>query len=159
MTNVFSRLLVAVPATLLALGGHSVVLGGTIEEKGVIVCVNDKWDETEPEKGHKLVDYAGRCVKVPDDAATAKTTETCTGRYEYLADGSWTAKGACLAKTTGGDTVSVTWEEGSALKTYLYTATGGTGKFKDATGGGTYKYDQLTDTLFGGRYHSKLQVP
>jgi hypothetical protein len=34
--------------------------GQTINELGAIACVNDKWDEKEVEKGHKVVDYAGR---------------------------------------------------------------------------------------------------
>ncbi len=40
----------------------------------VIVCVSDKWDEKEIGKDHKVVDYAGRCVKVPDAPSAAKTT-------------------------------------------------------------------------------------
>jgi hypothetical protein len=36
-----------------------------------------------------------------------------------------------------------------------YQATGGSGRFKGVTGGGTYKCDQLTTTLFGGHYQSK----
>jgi hypothetical protein len=36
--------------------------------------VNDKWDEKEPEKGHKLVDYAGRYVAIPGDPAGLKNT-------------------------------------------------------------------------------------
>ena len=39
--------------------------GETIEESGAIACVNDKWDEKEIAEGHKLVVYAGRCVKIP----------------------------------------------------------------------------------------------
>ena len=34
--------------------------------------MTDKWDEKEVEKGHKLVDYAGRCVAIPDDPAAPK---------------------------------------------------------------------------------------
>lgn len=159
MTNNLQRLLVAVPATILALGCSAANAGKTIEEAGVIVCVNDKWDEKEPEKGHKLVDYAGRCVKVPDDSAAAKSTEECAGQYEYMPDGSWKASGTCTATQKKGDTITITWEEGSQLKENPYTATGGTGKFKGVGGGGTYRYDQLTDTLFGGRYNSKLELP
>lgn len=154
------HLAAAVPATILALACCSFANAGqTIEEAGVIVCVNDKWDEKEPVKGHKQVDYAGRCVKVPDDMTTAKSTEACAGQYEYLPDGSWKAAGSCTATQKAGDTVTITWEEGSHLKENPYRATGGTGKFKGVSGGGTYKYDQLTDTLFGGRYHSKWELP
>jgi hypothetical protein len=159
MTNTLKRLLVAVPATIFAFGCGVANAGKTIEEAGVIVCVNDKWDEKELEKGHKLVDYAGRCVKVPDDSAAAKTTEACEGKYEYLPDGSWKAKGTCTASQNKDDTITATWEEGSHLTANPYKATGGTGKFKGIGGGGTYKYDQLSDTLFGGRYSSKWELP
>ena len=50
--------------------------GQTINEAGALACVTDKWDEKEVEKGHKLVDYAGRCVVIPDDNAAPKLTET-----------------------------------------------------------------------------------
>ena len=41
------------------------ILGTTI----AIACVADKWDEKEPDKGHKLVDAAMRCVLIPTDPA------------------------------------------------------------------------------------------
>lgn len=159
MTKTFTRRLIAMPTLLLALGSGVAEAGSIVEERGVIVCVNDKWDEKKHQDGHKRVEYAGRCVKVPDDATATKTTEACSGQYDYKPDGSWTAQGACNVKGKDDDTMSVTWEEGSQLKDYTYKATGGTGKFKDAGGGGTYKYDQLTDTLFGGRYHSTWELP
>jgi len=159
MTKNLQQLLVVAPALLLIIGSGSAHAGRDVEEAGVLVCVNDKWDEKEPEKGHKLVDYAGRCVKVPDDSAAAKMTETCVGKYEYLPDGSWKGSGTCTGTQKGGDTISTTWEEGSQLKENPYRATGGTGRFKGIGGGGTYQYDQLTDTLFGGRYNSKWQLP
>jgi hypothetical protein len=56
------------------------ILGTTI----AIACVADKWDEKEPDKGHKLVDAAMRCVLIPTDHAADKaprtaleTTNTC----------------------------------------------------------------------------------
>jgi hypothetical protein len=61
------QLFVAVPTALFVLGSGAAIAGQTVNEAGVIVCVNDKWDEKEVEKGHKLVDYAGRCVNVPND--------------------------------------------------------------------------------------------
>ncbi len=127
------------------------------EEAGVIVCINDKWDETEPEKGHKLVDYAGRCVKVPDDASAAKVTEECAGKYEYMPDQTWKGSGGCTATFPGGDKVFSTWEESSASKEWPFKVTGGTGKYDKASGGGTYSYDNLTDTLAAGRYKGKWQ--
>lgn len=157
MTSLSMRLLAI--ASVFALGVSVASAGTTIEEAGVLVCVSDKWNEKELEKGHKVVDYAGRCVKVPDDAKAAKATETCTGTYEYMPDGSWKASGTCTATVKGGDTISASWEEGSHLTVNPYKATGGTGKYKGVGGGGTYQYDQLSETLFGGRYSSKWELP
>ena len=70
------HLFVAVPTTLLILGSGVANAGQTIKDVGAMACVNDKWDEKEPEKGHKLVDFAGRCINVPDDAAEARTQGT-----------------------------------------------------------------------------------
>jgi hypothetical protein len=71
------HLFVAVPATLFLLATGAVNAGQTINEAGALACVTDKWDEKEVEKGHKLVDYAGRCVGIPDDPAAPKYTEDC----------------------------------------------------------------------------------
>ena len=76
----FKVLSVAVPPLLLLLGAGAANAGQTINEVGAIACVNDKWDVKEPEKGHKLVDYAGRCINVPDDAAVPKSTADCAGK-------------------------------------------------------------------------------
>ncbi|MGB8119951.1 MAG: hypothetical protein WCF56_14710, partial [Pseudolabrys sp.] len=56
------RLFIAIPAALFILANWPANAGQTIDDVGAIACVNDKWDEKEVEKGHKLVDYAGRCV-------------------------------------------------------------------------------------------------
>ena len=52
-----------------------------------------------------------------------------------------------------------TYEEGSHLEEHTNKKTGGTGKFEGVSGGGTYMYDGLTDTIFGGRYQGKLVLP
>ena len=52
-----------------------------------------------------------------------------------------------------------TWEEGSHLKEYTYKYTGGTGKYEGASGGGTYVYESLNDTLTGGTYKGQLVLP
>ena len=75
------QLFVAVPLP----GSGTVNAGQTINEAGAIVCVNDKWDEKEVEKGHKLVDYAGRCVNIPNDPSTEKVTEKCVEMRSALA--------------------------------------------------------------------------
>ena len=152
-------LFLALPAALFVLGSGAAKAGQTIADVGAIACINDKWDEKEVEKGHKLVDYAGRCVNIPDDAAAPKYTEDCVGKYEYMPDESWKGSGSCTYKYKDGDTVTDTFEEGSALKEYTYKITGGTGKYKGATGGGTYLYENLTDTLAGGRFNGKIELP
>ena len=53
---------VAVPATLWILGSGAATAGEPNKDTGAMACVNDKWDVKEPEKGHKLVDAAMRCV-------------------------------------------------------------------------------------------------
>lgn len=149
---------VAAPAALFVLGNNAYA-GQTLNEAGAIACVSDKWDEKEVEKGHKLVDYAGRCVNISTDAALPNHTEECVGTYEYMPDESWKGSGSCSYIFKDGDKITDTWEEGSHLKEYPYKITGGTGKYKGATGGGTYIYENLTDTLSGGTYKGQIVLP
>ena len=155
----FKHLFVAVSAALLIFGNGAANAGQTINEAGALACVNDKWDVKEPEKGHKLIDYAGRCVTIPDDPAAPKKTMECKGPYEYMPDGSWKGSGTCTQTFKSGDKFYVTWEEGSHLKESTYKITGGTGKYDGASGGGTYTLEELTDTLLGGRYKGTIQLP
>lgn len=155
----FKQLFAAVCAAQFVLGCGIASAGSTTDEAGALVCINDKWDEKEVEKGHKLVDYAGRCVGVPDDPALEKYTEDCVGKYEYMADETFKGSGSCTWHFKNGDTVTDTWEEGSHLKENIYKTTGGTGKYQGASGGGTYTYDNLTDTLAGGRFKGKMILP
>ena len=150
---------IAVPAALFVFGSGAANAGQTINEAGAIVCTNDKWDEKEVEKGHKLVDYAGRCVVIPNDPSAEKATEECVGKYEYMPDESWKATGSCTRTFKGGDKTYDTWKEGSQLKEYPYKVTGGTGKYQGASGGGTYIYENLTDTLSGGTTKGTMQLP
>ena len=123
-----------------------------------MACVNDKWDEKVLEKGHKLVDFAGRCVYVPNDPTVLSFTDECVGKYEYMPDESWKGSGSCT-ETKDGDKRADTWEEGSQLKEYTYKFTSGTGKYEGIKGGGTYMYKNLTDTLSGGRYKGTVELP
>ena len=75
-----------------------------------------------------------------------------------MPDGSWKGNGTCTDNYKGGK-VYESWEEGSHLKEYKFKYTGGTGKYEGASGGGTYMYEKLTDTLFGGRYKGQLVLP
>jgi hypothetical protein len=153
------HLFIALPATLIVLAGGVVHAGQTINESGSMALVIDKWDESEPDKGHKLVDYAGRCVGIPDDPTAPKVTCDCIGKYEYIPDGSWKGSGTCTVTFKGGDTLQETWEEGSHLKEYPYKYTGGTGKYEGTSGEGTYTSENLTDTLQWGRYKGTIQLP
>jgi hypothetical protein len=109
------RLLITVTA-LLVLSPFTARAGKSVEEAGVLVCVTDKWDETESEKGHKIANAAMRCVAVPDDPALEKYAQDCTGRFEYMPDGSWKSAGSCTNSYKSGDRSYETWEEGSHLK-------------------------------------------
>src|SRR5262245_34423189 len=146
-------------AALLIYGSGAAKAGQTINDLGALACVNDKWDVKEPEKGHKLVDYAGRCVKIPDDVAAPKSTADCVGKYEYMPDGSWRGSGTCTYNYKGGDKVNLSWEEGSHLKEYTYENTGGIGKYGGASGGGAFTLEHLTDTLLGGKYKGTIELP
>ena len=147
-------------AAFFILGNGPAKAGQTINEAGALACVTDRWDEKEVEKGHKLIDYAGRCVVIPDDNAAPKLTEDCVGKYEYMPDESYKGSGTCTLKAKdAADTLTDTWEEGSHLKDNPYKYTGGTGKYQGASGGGTYTYDSLTDTLSGGKYKGTMQLP
>jgi hypothetical protein len=155
-----NQLFIAVPTTLIILGNGAASAGSTIDKVGALACVIDKWNASEPEKGHKLVDYAGRCINIPDDPTiTPMATEDCVGKYEYMPDESWKGTGTCNLIFKGRDKLSETWEEGSHLKEYLFKITGGTGKYQGASGGGTYTYESLTDTLSGGSYKGKIELP
>jgi hypothetical protein len=153
------QLFLAVPAALLILGSGAARAGQTINEAGALACVTDKWDEKEVEKGHKLVDANVRCVDIPNDPSASKYSQECKGKYEYMPDGSWKAAGTCTDTYKSGDTKFEAWEEGSALKEYTYKITGGTGKYQHASGGGTYFYENLTDTLSGGTYKGQIVLP
>jgi len=153
------QLILAVPAALFIFGSGAANAGQTINEAATMACANDKWDEKEPEKGHKLVDFAGRCINVPNDPTASKSAGDCVGNYEYMPDGSWKGRGTCTYTFKGGDKVSDSWEEGSLLKDYIYKYTGGTGKYQGASGGGTYMYENITDTLAGGTFKGQLVLP
>ena len=79
------QLFVAVPATLLVLGSGAANAGQTINEAGALACVTDKWDEKEPEKGHKLADAVMRCVVVPDDPAAGEVRAGLRGKVRVHA--------------------------------------------------------------------------
>ncbi|MGB9043274.1 MAG: hypothetical protein WCC81_12490 [Pseudolabrys sp.] len=153
------QLFITVPAAFLMLGNAPAKAAQTINEAGALACVIDKWDEKEVEKGHKLVDAAVRCVDIPNDPAGPKYSQECVGKYEYMPDESWKATGTCTDTYKSGDTKFESWEEGSHLKEYTYKITGGTGKYQGAGGGGTYIYENLTDTLSGGTYKGTVELP
>ena len=155
----YKPLFATLPAVLLILGSGVADAGQATKSAGVLVCVTDQWNEKEVEKGHKLADFVGRCVVMPDDPAAAKYTEDCKIKYEFMPDESWKATGSCTWNFGDGDKVHDTVEEGSHLKEYLYKITGGTGKYEGASGGGTYTFENLSDTLGGGRFSGEMVLP
>jgi hypothetical protein len=120
-----------------------------IKDAGAQACKDDKWDGTN---------YTGTCVDIPDDAAAIpSSTGTLQGKFEELSDGSWKGSGTCIYTFDSGDQLYESWEEGSHLKEYTYTYTGGTGKYAKASGGGTYTYNEHPQ-LQGGRYKGTLDL-
>lgn len=155
----FQTLSLALPAAL-ALGGQIAHAGKIVEGAGAIACVSDKWDVKEPEKDHKFIDYAGRCVFIPSDVAAEKATQECVGNFEYMPDNSYKASGTCTHTFKSGDKRFHAWEEGTHIKERgRFMITGGTGKLDGVRGSGTYALDELTDTLQGGTYTEKVELP
>ena len=153
------RLLVAVPAALFILANWPANAGQTINDVGAIACVNDKWDEKEVEKGHKLVDYAGRCVTIPDDSAAPKKTLACVGKYEYMPDESWKASGTCTHNLKGGDKYPRPGRRVRSSRNIRTRSPAAPENTKAPSGGGTYTYENLTDTLSGGTYKGQIVLP
>lgn len=154
------RLFVVVPAALFTLGIGAANAGKVVEGAGAVACVNDKWNVSEPEKGHKLIDFAGRCVFIPNDAAAEKATQECAGKFEYMPDGNYKASGTCTHTFKSGDKRYHNWEEGTHIKERgRFTITGGTGRLDGVRGSGTYTMDELTDSLQGGTYTEKVELP
>ena len=132
------QLFVATSATLFILGGGVASAGEPKKDTGAMACVNDKWDVKEPEKGHKLVDAAMRCVLIPDDAANRRSARTAQETTNICL----TAVGRVPepARTIIRRKDVLDMGEGSHLKEYTYTKTSGTGKYQGVKGGGTYMY-------------------
>ena len=99
------QLLIIVPA-LFVLNLGTANAGKTLEEAGALVCVTDKWDEKELEKGHKLADAVMRCVAVPDSPDLDRYAQACTGKYEYMPDGTGRAPGRARIATRAGTRVT-----------------------------------------------------
>ena len=78
------QLLIIVPA-LFVLSHGPANAGKTLEEAGALVCVTDKWDEKEPEKGHKLADAVMRCVAVPDNPVPGEVRAGLRGKVRVHA--------------------------------------------------------------------------
>jgi hypothetical protein len=134
------------------------------EYKDALALVVDKWNVSEPEKGHKLVEYAGRGLGIPDDRTEPPAVGSYLGNYEFKPDGSWNGAGIGTETFKGEGTTYYTWEEGSDLTENTYKYTGGTGIYEGVSGGGTYTVYTYTDeigpgTLQGCRYKDKIVFP
>ena len=133
------------------------------ESTGALALVVDKWNVSEPEKGHKLVEYAGRGLGIPDDLTEPGAVGSYVGKYEYWPDGRWKGAGIATETFEGEGTTYYTWEEGSTLTENTYKYTGGTGIYEGVSGGGTYTntytYDIGPGTLQGCKYKDKIVFP
>ena len=137
------------------------------EYKDALALVVDKWNVSEPEKGHKLVEYAGRGLGIPDDRTEPPAVGSYLGNYEFMPDGSWKGAGIATETFEGEGTTYYTWEEGSTLTENTYKYTGGTGIYEGVSGGGTYTlYEGVSGggpytpcTLQGCRYKDQIVFP
>jgi hypothetical protein len=137
------------------------------EYKDALALVVDKWNVSEPEKGHYLVEYAGRGLGIPDDPTEPPAQGSYLGNYEFKPDGSWTGAGIATETFKGEGTTYYTWKEGSLLTENTYKYTGGTGIYEGVSGGGTYTlYEGVSGgrtytpcTLQGCRYKDKIVFP
>jgi hypothetical protein len=127
------------------------------ESTGALALVVDKWKVSEPE-----IEYAGRGLGIPDDDTEVPAEGSYVGTYKYK-NGSLTGSGTGTETFKGGDTTNYTWEEGPTEGTYKYT--GGTGKYKGVSGGGTYKlyagytYEIVPGTLQVCKYKDQIVLP
>ena len=137
------------------------------ESTGALALVVDKWNVSEPEKGHKLVEYAGRGLGIPDDRTEPPAVGSYLGNYEFWPDGRWKGAGIATETFEGEGTTYYTWEEGSTLTENTYKYTGGTGIYEGVSGGGTYTlYEGVSGggpytpcTLQGCRYKDQIVFP
>ena len=74
-------LLIATVAVLCIFASQKATAGQTIPDVGYMACVTRQVGRTEPEKGHKLVDFAAAAFSLPGDEA--KSAGPCVGKYEY----------------------------------------------------------------------------
>ena len=122
----------------------------TTKESGTSVYIDDTWDE-------KVGGYTGRELDISDDVAA--TMGYVEGTYESM-NGSWKGSGTCTYIDKDGDRLYESWEEDSNKGTYK--TTGGTGKYKGASGSGTYTLDpaSFAGSLSGGtyNYNGKLEL-
>jgi hypothetical protein len=132
--------------------------------KGALALVIDKWSVSEPEKGHKVVEYAGRGLGIPDDDTEPPAGGSYMGTYEFKPNGSWHGSGTGTETFKDGSTTEYTWEEGSHLEKGTYKYTRGTGKYEGVSGGGTYTLYEGYEiykpgTLQGCKYIDQIELP
>ena len=75
------NLTAVLPAAFFIVATGVASAGEPVKDTGAMACVTDKWDVKEPEKGHKLVDAAMRCVLIPDDPALGTPRRYCYRLY------------------------------------------------------------------------------
>ena len=55
------------------------------DQNRALTCVTE-WNESEPDKGYKLIECAGRCVDIPENPAAPKSARGRLGNYEKIPD-------------------------------------------------------------------------
>ena len=153
------QLVVAVPAALLILGSGAANAGRAHKR-----CGHHGLRERQMgREGARERTQAGRrCHAMRPHSRRSRRTDDqlrTAWKLRVHARQSWKGTGTCTDNYPGGDKISLTWEEGSHLKEYTYTKTSGTGKYQGVKGGGTYMYQNLSDTLSGGRYKGTIELP
>ena len=95
---------------------------------------------------------------IQNDAAAEKATQDCVGKYEYMPTAAGRAMALALITIKVARSTKAATRDRTSME-YTWKYTGGTGKSEGASGGGTYFYESLTDTLAGGTYKGKLVLP
>ena len=153
------QLFVAVPAALFVIGNGVAIAGQTVGVAGTIACVTDKRDEKEPEQGTQA---RRRCAAMRRHPRRCRLTEVRSRLRRQVRVHARTragrAPGPALATLKGGTGYTI---PGRKVRTSKNTRTNipVALKVRGASGGGTYMYESLTDTLTGGTYKGQLVLP
>lgn len=151
----------AAAAALLLIAAGTANAAERIESSGYDACTTDVWDELELGEGHSVALYKSRCVTFSDDPRGPghMSTGVCAGTFEFMPDETYKGSGFCTWTYRDGDKLFLKFWEGSDMEEGRYEWIGGTGRYVGATGGGTNTGEDLTDTLWAGRFEEVIELP